>query len=80
MTRKLPFQSLPHRGAKEGAILFPGLLHFTFDPYLIMLGVKQGGIKHRFLSFCYNSILDWTPVSWTIDECSIHKVNLSKQL
>ena len=27
---------------------FPGLLHFTFDPYLIMLSVKQGGITYHF--------------------------------
>ena len=26
-------------------LLFPGLLHFTLDPYLIMLSVVQGGIK-----------------------------------
>ena len=27
---------------------FPGLLHFTLEPYLIMLSVKQGGIKYHF--------------------------------
>ena len=27
---------------------------FTLDPYLIMLSVKQGGIKYHFLSFCYD--------------------------
>ena len=26
----------------------PGLLHFTLEPYLIMLSVKQGGIKFHF--------------------------------
>ena len=31
-----------------GATLFPGLLHFTLDKYLIMLSVKQGGIKYHF--------------------------------
>ena len=25
---------LPHQGVEEGVIPFPGLLHFTFDPYL----------------------------------------------
>ena len=31
-----------------GATPIPGLLHFTLDPYLIMLSVKQGGIKCYF--------------------------------
>ena len=39
------FDSLLHQGVGEGATPFPGLLHFTLDPYLIMLSVKQGGIK-----------------------------------
>ena len=34
---------------------FPGLLHFTLDPYLIMLSVKQGSIKYHFLSLWYDS-------------------------
>ena len=29
----------------EGATPFPGLLNFAFDPYLIVLSGKQGGIK-----------------------------------
>ena len=29
----------------EGATPFPGWFHFTLDPYLIMLSVKQGSIK-----------------------------------
>ena len=32
----------------EGATPFPGLLHFTLDTYLILLSVKQGGIKYHF--------------------------------
>ena len=28
---------------------FLGLLHFTLDMHLIMLSVKQGGIKYHFL-------------------------------
>ena len=39
----------------EGSTPFPGLLHFTFDPYLIMLSVKQGGIKYHFLILWYDS-------------------------
>ena len=38
-----------------GRYSFPGLLHFTLDPYLIMLSVKQGGIKYHFLSLWYDS-------------------------
>ena len=34
---------------------FPGLLHFTLDLYLILLIVKQGGIKYHFLSLWYDS-------------------------
>ena len=30
------------------ATTFPGLLHFTFDTYLIMLSVKQEGISTIF--------------------------------
>ena len=41
----------------EGATPSSGLLHFTLDPYLIMLSVKQGGIKYCFLSLWYD--LTW---------------------
>ena len=37
-----------HRCVGEGATPFPRLLHFTLDPILIMLNVKQGGIKYHF--------------------------------
>ena len=39
---------LLHQGVGEGATPFPGWLHFTLDPYLIMLSVKQGSIKYDF--------------------------------
>ena len=52
----------------EGATPFPGLLHFTLDPYLIMLSVKQGGIKYHFLSFWYDLTWDWTLVFQTIGQ------------
>ena len=32
----------------KGTTLFPGLFHFILDPYLIMLSIKQGGIKYHF--------------------------------
>ena len=37
-----------HRGIGEDATPFPGLLHFTLNLYLILLSVKQGGIKYHF--------------------------------
>ena len=54
------FDSLRHQGVGEGATPYPGLLHFTLDLYLIMLSVKQGGIKYHFLSLWYDSTWDWT--------------------
>ena len=50
-TRRLPFQYLLHRDVGEGAPPFPGMLPFTLDMYLILLSVKQGGIKYHFLKF-----------------------------
>ena len=50
-TKRLHFQKPLHRGIGEGATPFPGLLHFTLDPYLILLNVKKGGIKYHFLVF-----------------------------
>ena len=49
MTRKLPFQLLQHRDVGEGATPFPGLLHFTFDSYLMCF--KKGSIKYHFCVF-----------------------------
>ena len=47
-----------HRGVGKGAIPFPGLFHFTLDPYFVMLSVKEGGIKYHFLSLWYDSTWD----------------------
>ena len=41
-------QKALHRGVGESATPFPELLHFTLDAYLILLSVKQGGIKYHF--------------------------------
>ena len=48
---RLPFHKLLHQSVGEGATLFHGLLHYTFDPNLIMVSVKQGGIKYHFFEF-----------------------------
>ena len=42
----------------EGATLFPGLLHFTLDPYLIIHSVKQGGIRYHFVRLWYDTTWD----------------------
>ena len=55
---KAPFSIATTRGVGEGTTPFPGLLHFTLDPYLIMLSVKQGGIVYHFLSLWYDSTWD----------------------
>ena len=41
--------------SREGHYSFPLIAHFTLDPYLIMLSVKQGSIKYHFLSLWYDS-------------------------
>ena len=69
------FNSLLHQCVGEGATPFPGLLHFTLDPYLIMLSVKQGGIKYHFLSLWYDFTWDQTQVSRAIGEHSNHLAN-----
>ena len=51
---------------REGATLSLGLFHSTLDMYLMMLSVKQGGIKYHFLSLWYDSTWDWTPFSRAI--------------
>ena len=47
-TRRLPFHKLLRRGVREGATPFPGFLHFTLDPYLIISSVKPDGVKYHF--------------------------------
>ena len=59
---------IQHEVYGEGATPFSILLHFTLDTYLIMLSVKQGGIKYSFLNLWYDSTWDWTQVSRTIGE------------
>ena len=66
---RLPFQQLLHHGVGECTTPLPGLLHFTLDPYLIVLSSKQGSIKYRLR---YDLTWDWTLVSQTIGEHSTH--------
>ena len=60
---KAPFLIATTPRCRGGCYSFPGLLYFTLDPYLIMLSVKQGGIKNHFLSLWYDATWDWTQVS-----------------
>ena len=46
--QKAPVSIATTRSVGEGTTPFPRLLHFTLDPYLILLIVKQGGIKYHF--------------------------------
>ena len=56
---KAPFSIATTARCREGsATPCPGLFHFTIDPYLIMLNVKEGGIKYHFLSLWYDSTYD----------------------
>ena len=49
---------------------FPLIIPITLDLYLLMLSIKQRGIKYHFLSLWYESTWDWTLVSWTSGEHS----------
>ena len=69
---KAPFSLATTSRWRGGCHSFPGLLHFTLDPYLIMLCVKQGDIKYFFLSLWYDSTWDWSPFSWAIGKHSTH--------
>ena len=66
---KGPFPLATTLRCRGGRYSFPGLLHFTLDTYLIMLSVKQGGIKYHYW-VCYDSIWDRTLVSRAISEHS----------
>ena len=56
-------KALLHQGLGEDVTPFPGLLHFTLDPHLIVVREKQEGIKSNFLSFWYELTWGWTPVT-----------------
>ena len=52
----------------RGRYSFPWIDLLTLDPCLIMLSVKQGGIKCHVFSLWYDPICDWTLISRTIGE------------
>ena len=59
------------RRCRGGRYSFPGLLYFTLDPYLIMLSVKQGGIKYHFLSLWYEPFFE--PLANTLTPRPIYR-------
>ena len=73
---KVTFSIATTLRCRGGRYSFPGWLHFTLDLYLIMLSVKQGGIKYHFLSLWYDSTWDWTQVSRAIGEHSNRLANV----
>ena len=60
---------------RRGKTPFPGFFHFTLYTYLILLSVKQGGIRYHFKSLLYDVTWDWTQVSRTIGKHSTHQTN-----
>ena len=55
---KAPFSIATTPRCRGRRYSFPELPYFTLDPYLIMLSVKQGGMKYHFLSLWYDSTWD----------------------
>ena len=43
----------------EGSTPFPGLLHFTLDPYFITLRVNLGRTQYHFLGFGAKIFYNW---------------------
>ena len=66
--QKAPFSIATTSRCREGITPFPGLIHFTLDTYLILLSVKQGGIKYHFKSLWYDANWEWTQVSQAFAE------------
>ena len=65
---KAPFSIATTPSCRGGRYSFPRIYPFYPWPYLIMLSVKQGGIKYHFLSLWYDSTWDWIQVSRAIGE------------
>ena len=60
---KAPFSIPPSLRYRGESYSFPWIPPLILDRYLIMLSVKQGGIKYHFLSLWYNSTWNQTSVS-----------------
>ena len=72
--QKAPFSMATTPWCRVGRYFFPWIA--PLYTYLILLSVKQGGIKyHFFKSLWYDATWDWTQVSRTIGEHSTHYAN-----
>ena len=65
---KAPFSIATTPWCREGLHSFLWIASFTLEPYLIMLSVKQEGIKYHFLSLWHDSTRDLTLVCRAIGE------------
>ena len=65
-------QQLLHWCVGEGVTPFHELLLITLDTFLILLSVKQGGIKYHFKTLWYDAPCGLNNASRTIDEHSTH--------
>ena len=72
---KAPFSIATTLRCRGGHYSFLWIAPLTLNLYIIMLRVKQGGIKYHFLSLWYDSTWNWTQVSWTIGKHSNHYAN-----
>ena len=76
--QKAPFSVATTPRCRGGRSFFPWITPLYPWYNLILLSVKQGGIKYYFKSFWYDATWDWTQVSWTIGEHSTRKANGSR--
>ena len=69
---KAPFSIATLSRCRRGHYSFPWVAPLTLDTHLIILSIKQGGIKYHSLNLLYDSIRDWTLVSQTIGKHCPH--------
>ena len=74
---KAPFSIATTPRCRGRLYSFPSIAPFTLDPYLIMLTVKQRGIKYHFLSFGGISPLSPTLLIHTTLSWNFHSLNCS---
>ena len=68
--QKAPFSIATTPRCRGACYSFSWISPLSFDPYLKILSVKQGGIKYHVLNLWYDSTWEWTLVSRTIGEHS----------
>ena len=73
---KAPFSRATTPRSRGVCYSSPWIDPITLHTYLILLSVKQGGIKYHFLSLWYDSTRDWTQVSRAPGEHANHHANI----